>query len=66
MAETEKKCLCGCGETPVGGRFKPGHDAKLFSLYGDWKKGNYDARLNREQLDFLQESGRVKAEIRYT
>jgi hypothetical protein len=24
-------CLCGCGETTRGGRFKPGHDARLHS-----------------------------------
>ena len=25
------KCECGCGETTKGGRFVPGHDAKLKS-----------------------------------
>jgi len=25
-------CECGCGETPVGGSFLPGHDQRLRSL----------------------------------
>jgi hypothetical protein len=24
-------CLCGCGEPTKGGRFRPGHDARLKS-----------------------------------
>jgi len=24
-------CLCGCGATTKGGRFRPGHDARLKS-----------------------------------
>lgn len=38
MARTHKStrreprdCACGCGETTAGGRFLPGHDAKLKS-----------------------------------
>ena len=31
MATKVKKCECGCGEQTLGGRFRPGHDAKLKS-----------------------------------
>lgn len=27
--KTPKPCRCGCGETTGGGKFRPGHDAKL-------------------------------------
>ncbi len=67
MAEGERaKCLCGCGGTPVRGDFLPGDDAKFYALFRRWKAGDYDARLNRVQLEYLQKVGRVKAEIRYT
>lgn len=26
---SEMVCVCGCGETTRGGRFRPGHDQKL-------------------------------------
>lgn len=26
-----RECMCGCGETTKGGKFLPGHDAKLKS-----------------------------------
>lgn len=25
-------CLCGCGDTTSGGRFRPGHDARLLAM----------------------------------
>ena len=31
-AATRVACLCGCGDYPVGGLFRPGHDAKYASL----------------------------------
>lgn len=56
MAEGERgMCLCGCGETPVGGRFMPGHDARMEPMYRRWAAGDYDARLNRAQLEYLRE-----------
>ena len=58
--------MCGCGGTPVQGDFLPGDDAKFYSLFNRWKAGDYDARLNRAQLEYLQEKGRIKPEIRYT
>jgi len=27
--KVQRECACGCGETTRGGRFKPGHDARL-------------------------------------
>ena len=34
-------CLCGCGQRTKGGRFKPGHDAKLHGKLADGTiKGN--------------------------
>lgn len=39
-----RECECGCGETTGGGRFRPGHDARLKSqLLGESAKGSQPA-----------------------
>lgn len=36
-------CLCGCGETTGGGRFRPGHDSRFLSrLTGEVERGRLD------------------------
>lgn len=30
--DTNIKCLCGCGGTPIKGQFLPGHDGKLHHM----------------------------------
>lgn len=30
-AKAPKECACGCGELTKGGRFVPGHDARLYA-----------------------------------
>ncbi len=42
------KCLCGCGGTTKGGRFKPGHDAKLHGKTG---------KLTAEQAKVFRANG---------
>jgi hypothetical protein len=45
-------CLCGCGETTRGGRFKPGHDARL---YGELKRNlEKDPLLRNERFTEAQ------------
>jgi hypothetical protein len=55
-------CLCGCGETTRGGRFKPGHDARL---YGELKRNlERDPLLrnewfNEEQTAYARQRGLI-------
>jgi hypothetical protein len=45
-------CLCGCSETTRGGRFKPGHDARL---HGELKRNlKNDPLLKNERLTDAQ------------
>jgi hypothetical protein len=45
---TRRSCLCGCGETTRGGRFKPGHDARL---HGELKRNlEKDPLLRNERF----------------
>jgi len=48
-------CLCGCGEQTSGGKFKPGHDAKLKSrLVNEYRDGDEATSQNaKQQLDDL-------------
>jgi hypothetical protein len=63
MTET-KRCLCGCGETPMGGRFLPGHDARMEPLYRRWRDGDEGARVYRAQMDYFRERGWVTYDVR--
>jgi hypothetical protein len=55
-------CLCGCGETTRGGRFKPGHDARL---HGEFKRNLErdpllrNERFNDEQRAYAKERGLI-------
>ena len=45
------ECLCGCGGRTKGGRFLPGHDAKLKKvLVADARAGKKRARKKLEKL----------------
>jgi hypothetical protein len=46
---SESVCICGCGETTRGGRFRPGHDQKL-------RKAIEDAVGGLESLRALAEA----------
>ena len=51
---TGRSCLCGCGETTRGGRFKPGHDARL---HGELKRNlEKDPLLRNERFTEEQRS----------
>lgn len=54
--QTKKpECECGCGETTNGGRFKPGHDAKLKSaLVTAALDGNKRAETKLETLGWTK------------
>jgi hypothetical protein len=46
---TRRSCLCGCGETTRGGRFRPGHDARL---HAELKRNlEKDPLLRNERFD---------------
>ena len=55
-----RSCLCGCGETTRGGRFKPGHDARL---HGELKRNLQkdpllrNERFTEEQRAYARERG---------
>ena len=57
---TRRSCLCGCGETTRGGRFKPGHDARL---HGELKRNLEkdpllrNERFTEEQRGYARERG---------
>jgi hypothetical protein len=52
------KCDCGCGDATLGGRFRPGHDAKLKSRLlqqarGTNKRTATKARAELKRLGWL-------------
>ena len=64
---TPRPCLCSCGGTTKGGRFLPGHDAKLRSeLMAQIKKGDVllrSARITPEQRRYAVERGLAGPEV---
>lgn len=51
-------CLCGCGETTGGGRFRPGHDAKLKGqLLRQMRDGSKTADYRLRAIASLEEMG---------
>jgi hypothetical protein len=63
---TPRPCLCSCGGTTKGGRFLPGHDARLRSeLVAQIKKGDVLLRSDRitaEQRAFAVRHGLISEE----
>jgi hypothetical protein len=57
-----RPCLCSCGETTRGGRFKPGHDARL---HGELKRNLEkdpllrNERFTDEQRAYARERGLI-------
>jgi len=64
---TARPCLCSCGGTTRGGRFLPGHDAKLRSeLVAQIKKGDVllrSERITPEQRRYAVERGLAGPEV---
>jgi hypothetical protein len=62
-SRTPRRCMCSCGDTTRGGRFLPGHDAKLRSeLVAQIKKGDVllrSERITTEQRRYAVERGLV-------
>lgn len=52
MAEKNPSCMCGCGKKTKGGKFLPGHDAKL---RGKLIRG--DIKGNSAQWSFFRSHG---------
>lgn len=56
------ECLCGCGGRTKGGRFLPGHDAKLKkALVADARAGKKRAVNKLEKLGWLPPDLRERA-----
>lgn len=57
-----RPCACGCGDSPMGGEFLPGHDAKL--------RGKFLARIDDGDesaiAEFLEEWPRLAYPYGYT
>jgi hypothetical protein len=59
---SRRSCLCGCGKTTRGGRFKPGHDARL---HGELKRNLEkdpllrNERFTEEQRAYARERGLI-------
>ena len=59
---TLRRCLCSCGGTTRGGRFLPGHDARL---YGELKRNLEkdpllrNERFNEEQREYARQRGLI-------
>ena len=59
---TPRSCLCGCGGTTRGGRFKPGHDVRL---HGELKRNLEkdpllrNERFTDEQKAYARERGMI-------
>ncbi len=57
---SRRSCLCGCGEATRGGRFRPGHDARL---HGELKRNLEkdpllrNERFSDEQKAYARERG---------
>ena len=64
---TPRRCMCSCGGTTKGGRFLPGHDARLHSeLMAQIKKGDVllrSERLTPEQRRYAVERGIAGPEV---
>lgn len=62
LSRKGRECLCGCGETTRGGRFKPGHDARL---HGELKRNLEkdpllrNERFRDEQRAYARERGLI-------
>jgi hypothetical protein len=59
---TPRPCLCGCGQTTRGGRFKPGHDARLHSeLKRNLERDPLlrNERFTEEQKAYAKERGLI-------
>lgn len=60
IIKAPRQCMCGCGGTTKGGRFLPGHDARLKShLLKDAREGSESAVERIHELGwerFLDES----------
>lgn len=51
VVKAPRPCMCGCGEITKGGRFLPGHDARLKSqLLTEAREGNEGAVQRLEEL----------------
>jgi len=63
---TPRLCMCSCGDTTKGGRFLPGHDARLRSgLVAQIRKGDVLLRSDRitaEQRAFAVRHGLISQE----
>ena len=64
---TARPCLCSCGGMTKGGRFLPGHDARLCSeLVAQIKKGDVllrSERITAEQRRYAVERGLAGPEV---
>ena len=64
---TARPCLCSCGGMTKGGRFLPGHDARLCSeLVAQIKKGDVllrSERITPEQRRYAVERGLAGPEV---
>lgn len=60
IIKAPRQCMCGCGDITKGGRFLPGHDARLKSnLLTEARAGSDQARERMAELGwerFLDES----------
>lgn len=53
VVSAPRPCMCGCGGITKGGRFLPGHDARLKSqLLTEAREGNEEAKLRLEELSW--------------
>lgn len=56
--DRSRECLCGCGNRTRGGRFVPGHDARMFRVARDHLLRGRE--LADEQGEYLEESGKME------
>jgi hypothetical protein len=66
-SRTPRRCMCSCGGMTKGGRFLPGHDARLCSeLIAQIKKGDVllrSERITPEQRRYAVERGLAGPEV---
>lgn len=61
---TPTTCLCGCGTATKGGRFNPGHDAKLkYRLISEALAGKKRAEKELEKFGWLAHLTRKRQQI---
>lgn len=68
MAKEPRQCECGCGEMTKGGRFRPGHDAKLHSKQLREERGEVDEatqRQKRSERKQQTEEEKVESELEF-